>query len=136
MATAVGALAVLFGLLRDIGQLFTDEKGRALLGWVAILLVTGTIFYSLVEGWSPGDSSYFSVVTLTTVGYGDFTPDTTAGKLFTVVYIFFGLSIIAVFAKSLAEVRVQRASQKTTARRQARPSSDQPKHALSHQATI
>jgi voltage-gated potassium channel Kch len=124
VAIAVGALAVLFGLLRDIKGIFTDEKGRALLAWVAILLAVGSVFYYLVEGWALIDAFYFSVVTLTTVGYGDFTPDTTAGKLFTVVYTLFGLSLIAVFAKSLAEVHVQRVSQKATARRQGRATHD------------
>ena len=37
------------------------------------------------------DSFYFSVVTLATVGYGDFTPQTDAGKLFTAVYVLVGI---------------------------------------------
>jgi voltage-gated potassium channel len=43
------------------------------------------------------DAFYFSVTTLTTVGLGDLTPATTLGKVFTVVYIFAGLSIIVGF---------------------------------------
>jgi hypothetical protein len=36
------------------------------------------------------DSLYFSVITLATVAYGDFSPYTMAGKIFTVFYIFIG----------------------------------------------
>jgi hypothetical protein len=69
-----------------------------LLGAGAVLLIaTGTVVFSLLEDWSIVDSFYFSVVTATTVGFGDITPDTDGAKLFTVVYIIFGISIIGTF---------------------------------------
>ncbi len=55
------------------------------------------IFYHSVEGWAWLDSLYFSVITLTTVGYGDFSPQTDLGKAFTMIYIFVGLGILAGF---------------------------------------
>ncbi|MCP4167257.1 MAG: two pore domain potassium channel family protein [Chloroflexi bacterium] len=79
---------------------------------VVLLILIGTIFFSIVEGWSLVDSFYFSVVTLTTVGYGDFHPETTLGKLVTTVYIFLGLSIIATFASSLAKTHAERIAAK------------------------
>ena len=39
-------------------------------GLAAGTLLTGTLVYHLLEDWSWVDSLYFSVVTLTTVGYG------------------------------------------------------------------
>jgi voltage-gated potassium channel len=63
-----------------------------------LILITGTLFYHNVEGWTWLDSSYFSVITLTTVGYGDFSPQTDLGKVFTMVYIFVGLGILSGFA--------------------------------------
>ena len=39
-----------------------------------IAIASGTGFYTLVEGLRLVDALYFSVVTLTTVGYGDFAP--------------------------------------------------------------
>ena len=44
-----------------------------------------------MEGWNLLDSLYFSVVTLTTIGYGDLSPSTAASKIFTIFYIFVGL---------------------------------------------
>ena len=61
------------------------------------LIVVGTVVFSLLEDWSIVDSLYFSVVTVTTVGFGDLTPDTDGAKLFTVLYILMGISIIGAF---------------------------------------
>ena len=51
-----------------------------ILGLIVLTILTGTLFYHAVEGWRFLDALYFSVATLTTVGYGDFTPQTDAGK--------------------------------------------------------
>lgn len=53
--------------------------------------------YHFLEGWDYIDALYFSVITLTTVGYGDFSPQTMGGKLFTIFYIFIGLGMILSF---------------------------------------
>jgi voltage-gated potassium channel len=84
-------------------RLRRDPQFRSLVFLVIITLVGGTIFYSSVEGWSVVDALYFSVTTLTTVGLGDLTPKTTIAKLFTVVYIFAGLSIVLGFIDTVAK---------------------------------
>ena len=63
----------------------------------------------MVEGWSLLDSAYFAVVTIATVGYGDLTPETTLGKIFTIGYIFagIGLFLAAVTALSQAVMRAE-----------------------------
>ena len=53
------------------------------------LILIATVFCWLVEGWSLLDAAYFAVVTIATVGYGDFAPHTTIGKIFTIgVHLF------------------------------------------------
>lgn len=61
----------------------------------ATALGTGTVFYHHVEQLKWLDSVYFSVITLTTVGYGDITPKTDAGKIFTIFYVLIGIGVIA-----------------------------------------
>jgi voltage-gated potassium channel len=78
-----------------------DQEFRVIFVLVIFLLTTGMFFYHGVEGWSWLDSLYFSVITLTTVGYGDITPHSTFGKIFTMIYIFVGLGIILSFITAI-----------------------------------
>ena len=57
------------------------------------LIVIGTVAYHLIEHWSWVTSFYFSVCTLTTVGYGDYYPTTELSRLFTAVYVLVGVAI-------------------------------------------
>lgn len=76
----------------------TESRDYERLGLAAVgLLAIGTVVYHWLEGWSWVDSLYFSAVTLTTVGYGDLSPTTDAAKLFTVVYIFSGMTVIVTY---------------------------------------
>ena len=79
-----------------------DPEFRGLLMLVIIILIIGTIFYRNIEHWSWINSLYFSVITLSTVGYGDITPITDVGKIFTIIYIFTGIGIILSFVSSVA----------------------------------
>lgn len=73
-----------------------------LVGLVALSVIGfGSIFYHIVEKLSWLDSVYFSVITLTTVGYGDITPHTDQGKIFTIFYVIVGIGIIGTFANLL-----------------------------------
>jgi voltage-gated potassium channel len=85
-----------------------DPDFRTLVSLVFFTLLAGTIFYSSVEGWSLVDAFYFSVTTLTTVGLGDLSPATTIDKLFTVIYIFSGLGLLAGFINSIATETLSR----------------------------
>jgi voltage-gated potassium channel len=86
-----------------VGAWRRDPQFRTLLVLVFITLLSGTIFYTLEEGWSIVDAFYFSLTTLTTVGLGDLSPTTTFGKLFTVIYIFAGLSLVLGFIDTVAK---------------------------------
>ena len=58
------------------------------------LLAIGTVAYHFLEDWSWVDSVYFATVAVTTVGFGDLVPTGDGSKLFTVVYILIGMTII------------------------------------------
>jgi voltage-gated potassium channel len=73
----------------------------------ALLIVIwtgGTIFYHFVEGLQLVDAIYLAAMTLTTVGYGDFSPQTDIGKIFTAVYAFVGIGIFLGFAAALFQL--------------------------------
>jgi voltage-gated potassium channel Kch len=98
-------LSLLLGLVRlgqSIARSVRDPQFRALLLLYGALLLIGTAFYVRTEGWSVLDALYFCVVTLATVGYGDFVPRTSLGKVFTIVYILIGAGVFVVLAAELA----------------------------------
>ena len=78
-------------------QQFDKHLYRYLLALAIFMLVTGTIVYHLVEKFSWLNSYYFSVITLATVGYGDYTPKTNFGKIFKTFYVLIGVGIITTF---------------------------------------
>jgi voltage-gated potassium channel len=82
--------------------------GRMALLAVLGLFVVGTVFYRIVEGWSWIDSFYFTVVTLTTVGYGDLAPTKVISKIFTVVLILGGVGAILAFLDALVRRTAER----------------------------
>jgi len=58
-----------------------------------IVISLGGLVFHKVEGWRYIDAFYFSVMTVTTVGYGDFTPHTDLGKILTMLFAFAGIAI-------------------------------------------
>ncbi len=72
----------------------------------ASLVVVSTTFYVLVEGWSILDAAYFSVITMSTVGYGDIAPETPGGKIFTMIFTIGGIGIFVTTISTIAAIFV------------------------------
>lgn len=81
--------------------------------YVALLTILsiGTVFYHFVEGFRWLDALYFSVIALTTAGFGDITPVTDLGKVFTMVYMFTGFGIMLNFLNTFYENRQEKQRQ-------------------------
>jgi voltage-gated potassium channel len=62
------------------------------------LVVTGTLGYRLIEGWSWFDALYMTVITLATIGYGETNPLHMQGRIFTVILIVMGVATISYIA--------------------------------------
>ncbi len=60
-------------------------------GLLGAILALGTAGVMITEGLSMGEAFYFSVVTVTTVGYGDIHPNTQAGRALAVFLIIGGV---------------------------------------------
>ncbi|MCB9432136.1 MAG: potassium channel protein [Ardenticatenaceae bacterium] len=68
---------------------------------ITILLLIGTFGYAILEGWSLLDALYATIITVTTVGYGDLSPVTPGGRIFA---IFFALGAIGMASYAISAV--------------------------------
>ena len=100
MAFGIWAVVVRFG--RAIRRGFGEPEFRGLLWLTSIIISGGAVFYRFVEDWSWLDSFYFTVITLTTVGYGDLAPSTAGSKAFTIVLILIGIGVLITFIERVA----------------------------------
>lgn len=73
-----------------------------------VIMLLGTVGFMLVEGLSPVDAFYFSLVTVTTVGYGDIHPATQPGKLLAVVLIICGVGTFLGVVANATEMLLNR----------------------------
>ena len=70
------------------------------MGWrlsvvlLALVLAAGTAGFVLIEGWSTFDALYMTVTTVTTVGYGEIHPLSTAGRVFNIGVLIFGVATV------------------------------------------
>ena len=88
---------------RSVWGSLKDPEFEALFSLVLVVLGVGTVFYHYNENWTWLDSLFFSVTTLTTVGYGNLVPHTDAGKIFTIFYLFVGIGILLSFITYVAD---------------------------------
>ncbi len=88
--------------LRALVRTLRDPATRGLALLALLTIASGTSFFTFVEGWRVIDALYFSVVMLTTIGFGDLVPSSDLAKLFTVVYSLVGIGILASFVASIA----------------------------------
>ena len=91
-------------LLLDV---ISDKESRPVFYWAGGMLLAGVLVYHWLEGWSYLDALYFCVVSLATVGYGDFTPTTPLGRLFTIFYLINGIAILLALFDRIRVVRAR-----------------------------
>lgn len=67
------------------------------------LVATGTGWYGWVEGFTPIEALYQTVITISTVGFNEVRPLDDSGRLFTVVLILLGVGIMFYVAGTIVE---------------------------------
>jgi len=95
-------------------KLLVDNFRRKLIlsaGLIVFIISCGTLGYVVLEGWDVFDSIYMTIITLTTVGFGEVHPLSRIGKLFTVALIIGGVGtvfyVLSTGAKFMLEGELQ-----------------------------
>src|SRR5262249_38273592 len=107
---SLARLGRLIRVLKASGKKLTDlaqDLGRLGVVVVIIIMTCAYVAYSAERATNPlfnsfGTSVWWAIVTITTVGYGDVYPITTAGRITGVVLMLSGLALFGVLAGTLA----------------------------------
>ncbi len=98
--------SVLF-FLKNISQQLRRENLHKVSFAALALLVGGALLFSVTENMGLLDSLWWSVVTMTTVGYGDISPASPGGKIVGVVLMLTGIGFLGLFTATIASVFVE-----------------------------
>ncbi|KAF9457930.1 hypothetical protein BDZ94DRAFT_1174632 [Collybia nuda] len=87
----------------------SEEKrafyARLLVVWMIFILfwIVGSAIFMATEKWSFGIAFYFCFISFTTIGYGDFTPTTPAGRSVFVFWALLGVATMTILISILSE---------------------------------
>jgi potassium channel subfamily K, other eukaryote len=91
--------------LRKAQLRFYWEEIKAMVP-VLLICVVGTLGYGLIEGWDFTTGFYVSCVTITAVGYGDYSPRSQAGRLFSIFFIPMGVALLLQQINKMIQIAV------------------------------
>ncbi len=93
--------------------LLKEDLTELLVVTLFVILVGGSLMALFEPGVSFGSGIWWTVVTLTTVGYGDISPTTSEGRILAVIIMFFGIGLLGALSASLAAMLIGRKSRET-----------------------
>ncbi len=96
-------------LYSTLEQKYRRIQKELMLGTLALggVFLIGTFWYHIVEGWSWLDAAFMTVITLSTVGYGEIRPLGHRGRLFTIALIFMGVISIGYIVNRFTDAIIQ-----------------------------
>ncbi len=86
----------------------TPQQLRNALITLIAVIVLSTVYFMVAEDLSYGEAIYFSIVTMSSVGYGDILPQTLAGRVGAVFFIVFGAITFLVVVAQATEMMLNR----------------------------
>lgn len=109
-----GGLTSLLREIREIYILARQEKLVALLGWLLIFILIGSVlFYAAEQGRNPDvgnyfDALYWSVISVATVGYGDLVPTTTFARASAIFVVLAFLALMPLVGATITSIYVSK----------------------------
>lgn len=104
----------------------TEPAVAAAILSIVIMLIIGTVSYRYLEKWTWIQAFYFSVVTLTTVGYGDLYPTSETSRLFTALFLLSGAAVVLASLTAIGSALLARREERITGRRSRSEEGEEP----------
>lgn len=101
-------MALIFEIIRKHLPQVVKLPATRVFVLVLAVITYGTAGFHFIEGQSWTVSFYWTLVTIGTVGYGDYSPSTAAGMYFTVTLIVLGIGTFALAVETLLEFIIKR----------------------------
>jgi len=90
-----------------------NQLGKTLIASLLLVFISGVIISAIDPGFeTPADGIWWALVTITTVGYGDYTPVTAPGRIFASVLILAGVVLLSLVTANLAAYFVEKEVEK------------------------
>ena len=93
--------------LRRLWNFIERENLHRLLLIIVLLIIFSATSIVYFEKLTFLEAVWWSIVTLTTVGYGDISPSTLGGQMVAIVIMFFGIGVLGMFSAIVASVLVE-----------------------------
>lgn len=113
LARVARAASAVGNTLRSYWQALRRENIPRVVAFSTVVLFVGaTAVYVIEQGGdeplitSFGESVWYTIVTMTTVGYGDFTPKTPVGRVFGTLLMLTGMGLLSLFTATIASIFV------------------------------
>jgi voltage-gated potassium channel len=101
-------IQLLLRISKKIVLILREKKVLAYAGvYILVLWSIATLVFHYVEKVELFDSLYWVITTTTTVGYGDITPNTAAGKAISIAVMLSGIGVLGIFLASIADILIE-----------------------------
>lgn len=102
VAKVLRILTVSGRIKRNFDEFITTNNFNYTLGIALVIIIGGSVIMSIVEKISLGDAIWWSIVTVTTVGYGDISPQTPMGRVVATLLMIMGIGFISSLTSTLS----------------------------------
>lgn len=96
-------LHVYIRLVKAVFAAFRSTQVQALILICTLIALAEAAVFTHLEDWRFLDAFYFSVVSMATVGYGDFVPTTALGKIASLAFLLVGVGVFVLTVSSIAQ---------------------------------
>lgn len=113
--TKLARLTALFGRFGVRANKFLHTNGFIYVLYTSgVLILTSSFIMMYAEGKNFFDALWWSIVTVTTVGYGDISPATGIGRVMAIVLMIFGIGFISMLTGTITSFFANRATENRT----------------------